>query len=132
MDRSKLLLCLPPVLMDLVDAGLTLALQPAEYWQSHAAANEASPLWALFLTTGPAAFAASVAAYLALVCACIVLAPKRVSLMISVVVCLWHVAGAWSWTNHFGAAGYWGGTVFIALFGVAMVKIWEAAGWKMR
>lgn len=132
MNRPKLLLCVPPVVLALLDGGLTLALQPAEYWKNAAAVNEASPLWVAFLSRSPLAYLAAATVYLAIVCACIRFLPRRAAFIASLTVSLWHIVGASSWVlNSWGANGYWGGVIGLAFVAFALLRIWEKAGFRI-
>ncbi len=132
MNRPKLLLCLPPMVLALLDGGITLALQPAEYWkQSYQYLNEASPLWATFLSRSPLAYVAAAAVYLAIVCALIWFLPKRAAFVASLTVCLWHIVGASSWILGLGPTGYWGGTLCLIVIAFLLLRTWEMAGFRI-
>lgn len=132
MNRPKLLLCVPPVALALLDGGLTLALQPAEYWKNAATVNEASPLWAVFLSHSPLAYAAAATVYLAIVCALIRFLSKRAAFVVSLTVSLWHIVGASTWIlGNYGPAGYWGGTFAILVIAFLLLRTWEMAGFRI-
>ncbi len=117
----------------LLDGCLTLALQPAEYWkQSYQHLNEASPLWAAFLSRSPLAYVAAAAVYLTIVYALIWFLPKRAAFVASLTVSLWHIVGASSWIlGNWGATGYWGGTVGLIVIAFLFLRIWETAGFRI-
>lgn len=91
-------LCVPPVLLCLLDNALTLAGQSAEYWAgNYASVNEGSPTFYQLLQVHPAAFAAGGALWIAIFVAGILLLPDTLALIVSIAVTCGHTLGAASW-----------------------------------
>lgn len=100
-EKSKLWLCLPFFLLFLVDAGITLAGQPAEYWAGNREyANEAFPVFAWGLKNGPWTFVLLCMAWLAMFCALIVFIPHVLSEILSLALVNGHTWGAMTWLAY--------------------------------
>jgi hypothetical protein len=100
--RRVLGLCLPPVLLCLVDCVVTLAGQPPAYWSGNfASANELSPTFAQLLHTHPLAFVAGTAVILSVYVALIVLLPEVIATILSVALTLGHTFAASTWLGAY-------------------------------
>lgn len=97
--RQRLLgLCLPPLVLCLVDATVTLVGQPAQYWAGdYASLSEGSPTFHQLLELHPAAFAAGILVWVLVFVSAILLLPGVLALVASLVVTFAHAAGAATW-----------------------------------
>jgi hypothetical protein len=97
--RGRLLgLCVPPVLLSLVDAALTLAGQSADYWDGYyGAVNEMSPTFNHLLAHHPLAFVAGFAGWVVMFVCLILLLPQTLALTASIAIAMAHTAGASTW-----------------------------------
>jgi hypothetical protein len=129
MAGRKLWLCVPPVLLALVDHWLTLRFQPKEYWAGdYAAAQEANPHAAWLMQQHPLLNEVGFAVYLTLVCALILKLPRRFSLMLSLGMTIGHTWGATTWLPDRVSHDYWLSVALCALAGIVVVLTWDAAG----
>ena len=100
--RRFLGLCLPPMMVALIDGVLTLIGQSDLYWSNHLAVNEANPVFRALLEIHPAAVLGGLGVWLALLCAMILLLPTRIALMLSIAITFGHTSGSASWLfDHF-------------------------------
>jgi len=101
-------LCVPPLVLALADAALTLLGQSEAYWASSFAVNEASPGFAALLKLGPWILAAGAVVWMLAFCSVIVAAPPLFALILSIAVSVGHTVGSGSWIfEHFRfGAGY--------------------------
>ena len=124
--KSRLWLCVPPIVLCMVDQLLTLGGQPESYWRGqYDHANEASPPFYWLLRQHPLAFEAGIAAWILLFCLAILVLPRRLAMTLSIAILIGHTWGAASWLTMRGPYGYW---LSIALFGAAALTItlsWE-------
>jgi hypothetical protein len=98
MRRPRLWLCLPPVVLCLLDGAITLYGQPAAYWTGgYTMVREGNPLAAWLLTVHPLAFAASAVPYLFLVLILICFLPRRGAVVVAVLVSLAHLLALAIW-----------------------------------
>lgn len=96
--RRFLGLGVAPLVLCSTDAALTLAGQAAAYWSgAYHRVNEASPTFHHLLTIHPAAFAAGIAAWMAIFLCLIILLPDTLALIVSLVVTIGHATGAATW-----------------------------------
>jgi hypothetical protein len=104
----KFRLCLPPIVLCLVDQSVALLGQPSAYWHGHYETGiEFSPPCYWLLTHHPLAFEAGMALWMALFCGAILLSPRWLAMGISLALVIGHTWGATSWLlGHFGQ-GYW-------------------------
>jgi hypothetical protein len=99
MRLQRLWLWLPTVVLSAADGFMTLAGQPAAYWEGDfAIVDELNPLAAWFLSLHPLAFAASGVPYLLLVAALIVRLPRPWSAAVAVVIAATHALGVVLWS----------------------------------
>jgi hypothetical protein len=95
-------LCIPPLVLGLVDGSLTLAGQSSFYWENYLAVNEANPVFASLLRVHPLAFLAGAAAWLAMLCTMIVVLPRLAALILSIAITFGHTIGSGNWLlDHF-------------------------------
>ncbi len=128
--RRLLGLCLPPLIFCVLDAGLTLYGQSAEYWSgNYAAVNEGAPTFHDLLQIHPAAFAAGILAWIVVFAVVIVLLPAALALIVSIAVTFAHVAGAGTWIWHVFHFGY---QACLGLFLVAAIMLGIGIRWGWR
>ena len=95
-------LCLPPLALGALDAGVTLLGQSDVYWSNHLAVNEASPFFTALLQVHPLAFVAGATLWLAIIVAMIMALPLLPALLLSITIVMGHTMGAGSWMfDHF-------------------------------
>lgn len=100
--RRFLGLCVPPLVLGLVDGSLTLVGQSSFYWENYLAVNEANPIFASLLQVHPVAFLAGAVAWLAMLCTMIVLLPQLAALILSIAITFGHTIGSGNWLfGHF-------------------------------
>jgi hypothetical protein len=99
-------LCLPPLLLCLLDASLTLMGQSPEYWSgNYAAVNEASPTMNHLLQMHPLVFVAGLLIWTAVFVSVLFLLPDTLALGISIALTFGHTAGSATWLYwryHYG------------------------------
>ena len=96
--KDRLWLCISPILLCLVDQGLTLGGQPEAYWAGdYTKANEGNPVLRWCLQQHPAASAAYDLAWIALFGFFIVVLPWQIAKTISLGVALGHIVGSGTW-----------------------------------
>ena len=101
-NRRFLGLCLPPLVLALIDSVLTVVGQSDLYWSNHGVVNEANPVFAGLLQLGPFALVLGAAAWLAMLCTMILVLPQFLSLIVSIAITFGHTIGSGSWLfNHF-------------------------------
>ena len=107
-DRNRCLigLCIPPILLCIVDVTLTLVGQPSQYWAgNYAYVNEMSPAFNQLLQIHPAAAITGTVAEIMILVACILLLPNTLATILSVAATIGHTTGAATWLLgrfHFG------------------------------
>jgi len=126
MMRRKLLLCVPPFVLCMLDQLITLFGQSSEYWKGrYSVANEVNPLFNWLLRQHPLAFEAGIAAWVIVFCSVILSAPRRVAMTISIAIVLGHTWGAATWLSMMPPFGYW---ITLALFltsAIIIVITWD-------
>ena len=109
-------LCLPVVVSMLLDAGVSLACQPSEYWDNPAAAYEGNPAWAPLLARGPGAFLAGFAVYCVAISGLLVWLTGTLQKLLGMFVLLAHSYGAASWCHvKLPDRAYWWGLMGLFL-----------------
>ena len=94
-------LCVPPILFCLVDAALTLAGQPAQYWNGNRSfALEQCPAGYYLLTLHPAAFAIGTMLWVAAFVGVLLLLTDTLAVVTSIAVAFGHTACATSWLEQ--------------------------------
>jgi hypothetical protein len=100
-------LCLPPLVLAVLDGTLTLAGQSAEYWGGeYAEVNEGSPTFRYLLGVHPLAYAGGMATWMAVFVGLILLLPDTLALIVSIAVTFGHTGGAAAWLVWVFAYGY--------------------------
>jgi hypothetical protein len=97
--RGRLLgLCLPPVLLALLDGGLTLVGQSSDYWAGdYGDVNELSPTFHQLLAYHPLAYAGGFIAWVVMFVVLILLLPRTLALTASIAIAMSHTGGASTW-----------------------------------
>jgi hypothetical protein len=120
MWKRKLLLCIAPTALCLLDAGLTLVYQPDAYWEGrYRVAVEMCPPYHWLLQQHPLAFAAGIAALVAGFSSAILALPRRAGLVVSAGFVLGHTWGAGTWVTAYVLLG------LFAVSALALVLTWE-------
>jgi hypothetical protein len=115
-----------PVLLGLLDVGLTMAGQPPAYWAGdRLAAHEANPLAAWLLHAHPAAFAVAAAGLLAGYVVLIERLPSSLARVAAFVILFLHALGASSWLARHGLPG------LVAAAALLAAASW-LVGWSWR
>jgi hypothetical protein len=99
-------LCMPPLVLGLVDGSLTLVGQSSFYWENYLAVNEANPIFASLLQVHPVAFLAGAAAWLAMLCTMILVLPRLAALILSIAITFGHTIGSGNWLFEHLELGY--------------------------
>lgn len=103
---SGLWLCLPPVVMALIDLTLTLTGQSSEYWAGdYHLAEEANPLARPFLIWSPFVFLGLGLIWVLAFSAFILLAPRWTAVFTSVALTFSHSVGSSTWLWRLGPQG---------------------------
>ena len=130
--------CLLPVLLTALDYGLTLAGQPKEYWAGdHGQVRETDPIEHALLVYHPLAFVAVNAAITLVFIGLILLTPRIVAVILSIMTSLLHWAGASTWLIFQGDVNGPGmnGTekaLGLALLSVICMAIGVGWGWRAK
>jgi hypothetical protein len=97
--RNRFLgLCLPPLLICLLDGALTLIGQSPQYWAGdYSRAIEGSPTFNTMLNLSPWAAVALMALWIGVFVGIILLLPDTLALIVSIAVTFGHTAGAATW-----------------------------------
>jgi hypothetical protein len=117
-----------PVLLCLLDQGLTLCGQPSAYWAGdYTKAEEGNPIGRWCLEQHPAAFAAETFLWIALFGSLVVLLPWQLAKTVSLGVALGHIVGSamWIWWR---LEQYWLFPVLLLSSAGLIVWTWEQAG----
>lgn len=103
---QRLWLSLPPGLLCLADAALTLRGQPLSYWTGgFSDVLELNPLGYVLLVFHPLAFVAGVAVYMAILLAAILRLPARWAVLLAFVLSIGHLIGGAGWLAREGVVG---------------------------
>ena len=123
--RARLWLCLPPLLLLLIDAALTLYGQPDGYWQGDfLLRREMNPVFDRLLSWRPAAFLGGCAAWGILITLVVVFSPRRVAFLAALACSLGHTCGAASWLVQAGTTGW--ALALLLLLAASQVFWWAA------
>jgi hypothetical protein len=107
MRCSRAWLCLPPLVLVLLDGALTLHGQPARYWTGEfVRRQELNPLADLLLAWHPGAFLLGWAGWCLLIATMICFSPVRLAFWGALVCSLGHGCGAASWVVAAGGGGW--------------------------
>src|SRR6476660_327399 len=97
-SASKLWLCLPPLLLCLLDQVMTLSRQPGEYWAGdYLQAREGSPHGLWLLQQHPLAYVSAALGYMLVFSLAIRVLPRLPAQMLAVGLVLGHCWGASTW-----------------------------------
>lgn len=97
-SARSLWLIVPPALMALLDAGITLYGQSSAYWSgNYAAVSEASPSFAGYLAIHPLCFLTVIFVWIVIFSLIVLLLPETPGLCVSVAVLLGHMFGTSTW-----------------------------------
>jgi alpha-beta hydrolase superfamily lysophospholipase len=119
----RLWLCLPPLLLYACDVLLTLAGQPAGYWQGDfASAQEFNPLANALLRLHPLLFVSAALAWAVAFTAIILTWRSRLAVVMAFLITFLHAVGAATWLMRGGVPGY------VAAVGLlfAAERLWHA------
>src|SRR4051794_24914098 len=97
-NRRLVGLGVPCLLAFLLDSGLTLHGQPAEYWAGqYTFTTEGAPLMRRLYMAHPLAAVGGYLAWAGILCGLLVLLPEVLAVILSIAVVFGHVAGAYTW-----------------------------------
>jgi len=91
--------CLPVLLAMLLDAGVTLVMQPQAYWSNPAEFQEGNASWSLLLARGPLAFVVGFRLYCLVIAVLILWFKGALQKLLGMFVLLAHSYGAASWCH---------------------------------
>jgi hypothetical protein len=98
MPKTRLCLCLGPILFCLLDGCLTLRGQSEEYWSgNYRLAEELNPLGLWALEKHPLVFAAVLLGWIGFFSVCILALPKNLAMVFSFLIQMGHTLGSCSW-----------------------------------
>jgi hypothetical protein len=125
---------LPPLVLASLDAALTLAGQPPEYWRGdYARVNELSPTFNQLLAIHPLAFVAGFIGWLLAFTCLILLFPRTLALATSIAVAIGHTWGATTWLLYRFDYGYQACNALFILTAIALAVgirwTWGNAPW---
>jgi hypothetical protein len=125
--QQRLWLALPPVLLCVADAALTLRGQPREYWQGDfSRVLEFNPLGHVLLAYHPWAFAAGVAVYLVFFLILMQLLTRRWIILLTFVLSIGHAIGGAGWLAREGSVGW-----ILALCFIVAAERLVGLSWRM-
>jgi hypothetical protein len=129
MTKRKLLLCVPPLALCLLDQTITLAGQSSLYWSGHYAdSNEGNPLFNWLLQQHPLAFEAGIAVRIVLFGSLILVLPRLAAMVVSIAIVLGHTWGAATWLCWKVQHGYWLALGLFLASAILIVWSWEMFG----
>jgi hypothetical protein len=106
-QRRLLGMGLPCLLALLLDTGLTLHGQPAEYWAGdYARTTEGAPFFRKLYVLHPLAGIAGVGAWAGIALSLLVLLPEVPAVVFAIAIVFGHTAGAYTWVGSLSAAWY--------------------------
>jgi len=94
---SKSIMLFPLIAVMLLDGALTLACQPAIYWQDYNLCNEVNPVGRALLSLNPVCFAAFFILYAFVVLFFVLKARKPINILLVAGVLAAHIHGSASW-----------------------------------
>jgi hypothetical protein len=110
----KLRLCIPPIVLCILDQSITLLGQHSQYWKdNYQTAMEGCPPFHWLLQQHPLAFEAGIAVWIAFFSTVILLSPRWLAMAISIAIVIGHTWGTSTWLLLRFGQGYW---LCIALF----------------
>jgi len=108
--------CLPVGVCMLLDAAVSLACQPADYWSDPSRVQEGNSAWAALMGSGPAVFLAVFLLYCLVVAGLMLWLTGTLQKLLGMFVLLAHSYGAASWCHvEFPEKVYWWGLMAIFL-----------------
>ena len=123
-------LCVPPLLLLILDVSLTLLGQSSAYWAGdYSAVREGSPTFHHLLAIHPAAFAAGLLTWAAVFVALILLLPDTLALILGIAVTFGHTVGAATWLLYRFAYGYQACSG-LSLVAAALLGLGIRWGWR--
>jgi hypothetical protein len=126
---QRLWLALPPFVLCVADAALTLRGQSAAYWNGdYASVLELNPLGRVLLERHPAAFVVGIAVYLGLLVAAALLLPRRGAILLTFVLTVGHVIGGAGWLAREGIIGFLLAIAFIVVAERLVGISWRRSG----
>jgi hypothetical protein len=125
MRTGRAWLCAGPVLLCLLDGGLTLQGQSEAYWAGHyEQANEANPLGRWPLEGHPLCFVAVLACWILIFCTSICRLPGKLARLAALVVQLGHTFGAATWLLRADAFGWLAGLLVLSVSWLVLSWWW--------
>ena len=129
--RRLLGIGIPCLLAFLLDSGLTLHGQPAEYWAGdYSNTNEGGPLFRRLFMYHPLAVVAGYAVWAGILAGLIVLLPEVLAVIFSIAVVFGHVGGAYSWLTVMINVGWY--QTANGLFLAAAIILGVGLHWYLR
>lgn len=117
--------CLPVVVCMLIDAGISLAMQPASYWSDPSTVHEGNPTWELLLSSGPAWFLVGFAGYCLIIASALVWLRGALQKLLGMFVLLAHSYGAAGWCHlELSEGAYWWGLIAVFLLGAVVFSVY--------
>jgi len=124
--KKRLWLCVPPLLLCMLDQLLTLWGQSERYWDgSYEFALEVSPPFNWLLQQHPLAFEAGIIVWILLFCLVIVTLPLRLAMTTSIAIMIGHTWGASSWLTMLVTHGYWMAIALFVATAFTITVCWE-------
>ena len=131
--RRFLGFCLLPILLTVLDCGLTLAGQSKEYWTGdYSQAHEGDALNHTLLVYHPLAFVAVNAALMLVLAGLILLTPRIVALILIIITSLVHWAGATTWFFFQDYLNYREKSCGLALLTIICMAGGVGWGWRAK
>ena len=128
MWQGRVWLCVGPVLLCLLDGGLTLQGQPDVYWAGHYEhASELNPLGRWPLERHPLLFAAALLCWVVLFCASLFYLSDPWARPASLAVQFGHTVGAASWLLKAGAFGWLAGVLLFSAALPLLDRLWRSS-----
>jgi hypothetical protein len=125
LQRFRLWILLPAIMMILFDVGVTIYFQPHDYWQgSYELTTEKSPVGILLMRFHPAAFFAYIFAYIGVVTLLVLRLSAPWYRIIALAVIVGHTAGVYSWISH---RNYWAMIIIFIVVATFTVFSWQRA-----
>jgi len=124
--RRKIPLCIPPLILCLIDQTITLIGQTPAYWSGdYSNAREGNPWFSWLLRQHPLAFEAGILLWIVVFTCAILFLPRFVSMVLSVAIVLGHTWGTASWLCLKYTHGYWYTIGVFILSSIVIVVSWE-------
>ena len=125
-NKNRLWLSLPPFIFCMLDQGLTLWYQPAEYWRGHyEEAFEGDPIMFRLLSQHPLIFETVIVMWVIVFTTLIISLPKRLAMILSIAITIGHTLGAVSWIRYMAFYNYPIYIILIFVVALMIVLAWE-------